>query len=58
MIKYLKPSGIEMDVNDTPEVRELAERLGWKEVNPEPEREKSKSKPKNNDKVNKLDNQA
>ena len=56
MIKYLKPSGIEMDVNDSPVNRELAERLGWKEVKEEVqenlklEPEKSKSKPKKNDK--------
>jgi len=33
-IRYLKPSGKEMEVNDTEAVRELAVINGWKEVKP------------------------
>lgn len=58
-----KPSGIEMEINDTPDTRELMKLKGWVEVKEEVQEDlplepkpKSKSKPKKNDKQNKLDN--
>lgn len=31
-MKYKKPSGVVMEVNDNAATRALAEKLGWKEV--------------------------
>ena len=31
-MKWIKPSGLEMNINDTPETVKYAESLGWKRV--------------------------
>lgn len=40
-IKYIKPSGVELQVNDNEHNREYASKNGWEEVKPKP-----KDKPK------------
>lgn len=37
-MKFKKPSGVVMEVNDTPANRQLAEQLGWKEVKAAPKK--------------------
>ena len=32
---FIKPEGVEIEVNDAPGVSEIAQREGWKEVKPE-----------------------
>lgn len=33
--KFIKPEGVEIEVNDAPGVSEIAQREGWEEVKPE-----------------------
>jgi hypothetical protein len=40
-IKYTKPNGNEIEVNNTPEIREYAKNNGWKETNRAKPREKA-----------------
>ena len=37
-VKFKKPSGVVMEVNDTPQNRQLAEAQGWKEVKSAPKK--------------------
>lgn len=48
--RYLKPSGREMEVNDTDAIRDYAAINGWEEVRPKP-----KAKTKKNDNKTQLD---
>lgn len=46
-VKYIKPSGKEMEVNDMEAVHDYAARNGWERVKPKPKQKpKSNSEPK------------